>query len=382
MLQYDSIRKHCKCQRVVAILVIISCTALLMSAGCTSTTPQEASEASEFITVTDSLGREVTVPVSPEKVVCSNSGCLRYLTYLGAQDTIVGVDDIEIEETIFSARPYSIANPQFKDYPLIGEFRGNDDPEKIVAAGPDVIFKTYVESADDADELSAKTGVPVVCLNYGDLTTYRDDAYQSLRIMGTVMGKEDRAEEVISYLNGLITDLNDRTAGISEAEKTTAFIGGIAYRGPHGFQSTEPTYPPFVFVNAANVAGDMGTAHADVAKEKIVEWNPDVLFVDLSTLQTTPNAITELSDDPSYQQLDAVVSGEVYGVLPYNWYTQNHGSIMADAYYVGTVLYPEQFSDIDPVTKADEIYAFLVEKPVFEEMKASFSGLPFTRLEI
>ena len=382
MLQYDSIRKHCKCQRVVAILVIISCTALLMSAGCTSTTPQEASEASEFITVTDSLGREVTVPVSPEKVVCSNSGCLRYLTYLGAQDTIVGVDDIEIEETIFSARPYSIANPQFKDYPLIGEFRGNDDPEKIVAAGPDVIFKTYVESADDADELSAKTGVPVVCLNYGDLTTYRDDAYQSLRIMGKVMGKEDRAEEVITYLNGLIADLNDRTAGVSDAEKTTAFIGGIAYRGPHGFQSTEPTYPPFVFVNAANVAGNMGTAHADVAKEKIVEWNPDVLFVDLSTLQTTPNAITELSDDPSYQQLDAVVSGEVYGVLPYNSYAQNHGSIMADAYYIGTVLYPEQFSDIDPGTKADEIYTFLIEKPVFEEMKASFSGLPFTRLEI
>jgi len=378
----DNIRKHCKCQSAVAILVLVSFAALLMSAGCTGTAPQEASEESEFITVTDSLGREVTVPVSPEKVVCSNSGCLRYLTYLGAQDTIVGVDDIEIEETIFSARPYSIANPQFKDYPLIGEFRGNDDPEKIVAAGPDVIFKTYVESADDADELSAKTGVPVVCLNYGDLTTYRDDAYQSLRIMGTVMGKEDRAEEVISYLNGLITDLNDRTAGISEAEKTTAFIGGIAYRGPHGFQSTEPTYPPFVFVNAANVAGDMGTAHADVAKEKIVEWNPDVLFVDLSTLQTTPNAITELSDDPSYQQLDAVVSGEVYGVLPYNWYTQNHGSIMADAYYVGTVLYPEQFSDIDPVTKADEIYTFLVEKPVFEEMKASFSGLPFTQLEI
>jgi len=354
----DNIRKHCKCQSAVAILVLVSFAALLMSAGCTGTAPQEASEESEFITVTDSLGREVTVPVSPEKVVCSNSGCLRYLTYLGAQDTIVGVDDIEIEETIFSARPYSIANPQFKDYPLIGEFRGNDDPEKIVAAGPDVIFKTYVESADDADELSAKTGVPVVCLNYGDLTTYRDDAYQSLRIMGTVMGKEDRAEEVISYLNGLITDLNDRTAGISEAEKTTAFIGGIAYRGPHGFQSTEPTYPPFIFVNAA------------------------VLFVDLSTLQTTPNAITELSDDPSYQQLDAVVSGEVYGVLPYNWYTQNHGSIMADAYYVGTVLYPEQFSDIDPVTKADEIYTFLVEKPVFEEMKASFSGLPFTQLEI
>jgi len=377
-----NLKKTRKCRMASTVLVLLSLAVLLISAGCTGTAPQAEPEETEYITITDSLNREITVPANPEKVVCSGPGCLRYLTYLGAQDKIVGVDDIETKETIFSARPYFIANPQFKDYPLIGEFRGNDDPEKIVALGPDVIFKTYVESTGDADELSAKTGVPVVCLNYGDLTTYRDDAYQSLRIMGTVMDKEDRAEDVISYLNGIIGDLNDRTAGISDAEKTTAFIGGIAYRGPHGFQSTEPTYPPFVFVNAANVAGDMGTAHADVAKEKIVEWNPQVLFVDLSTLQTAPNAITELSDDPSYQQLDAVSSGEVYGMLPYNWYTQNHGSIMADAYYIGTVLYPEQFSDIDPATKADEIYTFLVGEPVFEEMKTSFSDLPFTQLEI
>lgn len=377
-----NMKSHFKCQMVLTILVLVSFSALLVCAGCTGTTPQAESGETESITITDGLGREVTVPANPEAVVCSGSGCLRYLTYLGAQDKIVGVDDIEIEETIFDARPYAIANPQFKDYPLIGEFRGNDDPEKIAALNPDVIFKVNVVSADDADELSEKTGVPVVCLDYGNLNTNLDGIYQSLRTMGNIMDKEDRAEEVIDYFNGMIADLNERTEGVPETEKIDAYVGGIAYRGPHGFQSTEPAYPPFAFINAANVAGDMGTEHADVAKEKIVEWNPEVLFVDLSTLQTTPNAITELMDDPSYQQLDAVKSDKVYGVLPYNWYSQNQGSIMADAYYIGTVLYPDQFSDIDPATKADEIYTFLVGEPVFDEMNKAFSGMAFTKLDI
>jgi iron complex transport system substrate-binding protein len=376
-----------KFSKTATALVVFTCLLLAFTCGCTGSASEGAKSSSQVtesstITVTDSFGREVTVPKNPDRVVCSGSGCLRYLTYLQAQDKIVGVDDIEQKETIFDARPYSLANPQFRDYPLIGEFRGNDDPEKIVAVNPQVIFKTYSTSPDDIDELSEKTGIPVIGLNYGDLTSGRDEMSKSLRIMGEVMGKEERAENVITYFEEMINDLESRTADISEEDKKTTYVGGIAYRGPHGLQSTEPTYPPFVFVNALNVAGDMGTEHADVAKEKIVEWDPEILFVDLSTLQTEPNAITELKDDPSYQDLISVKSDEVYGVLPYNWYSTNYGSVMADAYYVGKVLYPDKFSDIEPDAKADEIYTFLIGEPVFDKMNGAFNNEGFKKLEI
>jgi iron complex transport system substrate-binding protein len=376
-----------KFSKTATALVVFTCLLLAFTCGCTGSASEGAKSSSQVtesstITVTDSFGREVTVPKNPDRVVCSGSGCLRYLTYLQAQDKIVGVDDIEQKETIFDARPYSLANPQFRDYPLIGEFRGNDDPEKIVAVNPQVIFKTYSTSPDDIDELSEKTGIPVIGLNYGDLTSGRDEMSKSLRIMGEVMGKEERAENVITYFEEMINDLESRTADISEEDKKTTYVGGIAYRGPHGLQSTEPTYPPFVFVNALNVAGDMGTEHADVAKEKIVEWDPEILFVDLSTLQTEPNAITELKDDPSYQDLISVKSEEVYGVLPYNWYSTNYGSVMADAYYVGKVLYPDKFSDIEPDAKADEIYTFLIGEPVFDKMNGAFNNEGFKKLEI
>jgi iron complex transport system substrate-binding protein len=369
---------------LVTIIGMLACG--ILCAGCTGEAGTHQAPVDEkgdqMLTITDALGRKVTVPKAPERVVCSGSGCLRYLTYLQAEDRIVGVDDIEIEETQFYARPYAFANPQFKEYPMIGEFRGNDDPEKIVLCNPQVIFKTYVISAGDADELSAKTGVPVIALNYGDLGAYRDDMNQALRIMGEVMGKEDRAEDVIAYFNSEIADLTDRTDDITDDNKPSTYIGGIAYRGPHGYQSTEPGYPPFEFVTAKNVAGEAGTDHADVAKEKIVEWDPDVLFVDLSTIQTNPSAIDELKNDEAYQALSAVKRGDVYAVLPYNWYTINHGSMIADAYYIGSVLYPEEFSDVDPIAKADDIYTFLVGEPVFDQMNEAFNGLVFTKIEL
>lgn len=338
------------------------------------------------MTVTDALGRNVVVPESPEHVICSGAGCLRLLTYLQAEDRAVAVDDMEKREVPVDPRPYAMANPQFKDLPLFGEFRGQDNPELIATLepAPQVIFKTFAGMGTDPSELQQKIGIPVVALVYGDLGDYKEDLYQSLRIMGKVLGKTERAEAVIDYFNEAIQNLKDRTASVAAADKTSCYVGGIAFKGPHGFQSTEPTYPPFMYTRAKNVAHNpeksYGTlSHASVAKEKIIAWNPEVLFLDLSSVASAPgfSALEELKAEPAYQYLDAVKTGRVYGVMPYNWYAQNFGATLADAFYVGKILYPERFADIDPAVQADEIFQFLVGAPVFNQLDTAFGDMVF-----
>ena len=339
-------------------------------------------------TIIDAAGRTVRLPQRIDRVVCSGAGCLRLLTYLKAQNLIVAVDSIEKRDTIFSARPYAIANPQFKDFPLFGEFRGFDQPELIVSleSQPQVIFKTFAASGYNPDELQSKTGIPVVVLNHGDLGANRQDLFHALRLMGTVVGKERRAGEVIAFFEHAIRDLGMRTTDIPVDQRRSCFVGGIAFKGPHGLQSTEAMYPPFAFVNAVNVAAqpDRHIQNITVAKEQIVAWDPSVLFLDLSTIQLgdRAGALFELKTDADCRTLGAVRAGNVYGVLPYNWYAQNLGSILADAYFIGKTLYPWRFTDIDPKAKADEIYAFLVGKEVFAEMNASFSGLVFEKIPL
>ena len=114
----------------------------------------------------------------------------------------MAVDDIEKRRPQFDARPYSLANPQFKTLPMFGEFRGYDNPEIIMSLtpAPQVIFKTFPTMGHDPEKLQQKTGIPVIILDYGDLEQQRSRLYESLRIMGAVLEKAERAELVIAYL--------------------------------------------------------------------------------------------------------------------------------------------------------------------------------------
>ena len=339
--------------------------------------------------ITDSWGRELTLPDRVERIICSGPGSLRLATYLGAQDRVVGVDDIEVRENRFDARPYAMAAPAYRTKPVFGGFRGQDDPEKILGLPslPQVIFKTYGTMGHDPVELQAKTGIPVVILDYGDLGRHRDQFYAALRTMGKALDLRDRAEAVIAFFDGEIEKLAGRTKGI--ADPKTCFVGGIAFKGPHGYASTEPFYPPFTLINADNIAsqglpGDSQIRHSIFSKETLLTSDPQVLFLDLSTLQMGDDqgGLHDLKTDPVFKALTAVEKGEVFALLPYNWYTGNFGSILADAWYIGKVLYPDRFRDIDPAARADDIYRFLLGAPVFDEMNALFKNMALTRIDL
>ena len=379
---------------LICLILMLIVTACSVFAGCTGNSSEssgmkntgENQPGSATSVITDGYSRTVVIPANPQTFVCSGSGCLRYISYLGAQDMIIGVDSQEKKVQTNEARAYAIANPQFKDLPLIGEMRGKDDPEKIIGIGPQVIFKTAslaeqpAAAIAAADTLQNKTGIPVIEMPYGDLATEqgRADAYKTLRMMGSITGKSERAEELIAYIEATTADLKKRTSDIPAAEQKSAYVGGVSYSGPHGIVSTEPAYPPFAMVNVKNIAAGSGTAHADISKETIVNSDPEFIFVDLGTLQIADKgAIGELKTNPAYADLSAVKKGNVYGVLPYNFYSTNYESVLADAYYVGKTVYPERFTDVDPNVKADEIYTKFVGKPVFAQINANHNNLAF-----
>jgi iron complex transport system substrate-binding protein len=380
------------------IIIAALLLAITVCTGCTSNTATSTTEttavtpvSSTTSAITDGFGRTVIVPANPERIVCSGSGCLRYIVYLGAQNTVVGVDSQEKRDHPYEARAYAITNPQFTTMPLFGEMRGKDDPEKIIGIGPNVIIKTgssgtaYGTNAAEADTLQDKTGIPVIAFPYGSLRTEAEKAemYNGLRLLGKNLGKEARAEELIAYIDDTTADLERRTKDIPADQQKTVYIGGVSSAGAHGIISTEPAYPPFLWVHAKNIAAGSGSEHADVSKEVVVDGDPEFLFIDVGTIQMdNDGAIGELKTNPAYASLKAVKNGNVYGVLPYNYYNTNYETVLADAYFIGKVLYPDQFSDINPQEKADEIYFKFVGKPVFEAINTNYKDLGFATITI
>jgi iron complex transport system substrate-binding protein len=339
----------------------------------------------------DYVNQGAPIPVKPERVICSGPGALRLCVYLGCQNKVIAVDDMESRRSLYDARPYALANPHFKKLPLFGEYRGQDNPELILSLdpAPQLIIKTFPEMGMSPADLSAKTSLPVLALRYGDLGDRREDFYQALRTLGRVMGVENRAEELIGYIETTIADLRRRTADRGPNATPSCYIGGIALKGAQGLLSTESDYPPFSFLNTHDIVHapqrkTLVPQQVLMSKEALVAADPQIIFIDVSTLQggARNNALRDIETDPAYRNLRALRNGAVFGVLPYNWYTYNFESILANAYYIGSVLYPPRFADIDPVKKADEIYRFFVGVPVFDEMNSRFDHTAFARFKL
>lgn len=356
----------------------------IISAGCVGT--PEAGD--QIITVTDAAGREVSLHDNPQTIATAGAGAPRYFAWLGETDRIVGVDYKDSNYTVRKgeARPYMIAHPEIKNLSILATSSGAVDAERLLAIHPDVVFMNGIADTNiqAANELTEKTGIPVVLIYAGDYVTEQEKIDYSLRLIAKILHTEDRAEEVISYFAELKSDLASRSAGISDDVKPVVYVGGVAYNGGHGLTGTDSTYAPFAQLSAKNAASELPIkGYSETSKEKILEWDPEIIFIDLYTFNAAGGgAIYELQTDPSYQELSAVKSGAVYGVNPYNSMGTNYENSLVNTYYIGTILYPEKFADIDITKKADEIYTNIVGAPVFEQLKANMNNLSYTKLEI
>lgn len=92
------------------VSALLFCALLLSLAACSQKSPtaQETEpESSAARTVTDSFGREVTIPAEVKAIVCTGSGALRMVTYLQCTDRLVGVEDCDKEYADSTLRDYA-----------------------------------------------------------------------------------------------------------------------------------------------------------------------------------------------------------------------------------------------------------------------------------
>lgn len=335
----------------------------------------ESMEESATRIITDSTDRDVEIPSRVESIVCVGVGALRYSCYMDAADLVVGVEDYEVKEGM--SRLYNYVNfDKFKDLPVTGT-NGEPNIEEIITAGPQVIVMSSYASAD-ADDLQAKSGIPVVMVPGSD-TTLDDNAYETIRIMGELYGKEDRAQELTAYLKGIQKDLDDRTADIPEDDKPSVYVAGVSFKGAHGFEGTEAYYGPFELIHANNLANTTDQTGAfDIDLEQVLTWDPEIIFLDFNGMSLINE---DYADNPDYyQNLTAVKEGKVYSQISFRSSASNLETALADAYYAACIMYPELFSDIDPVEKAGEIFTALLGTNPYEDLKEA--GYEFRQITI
>lgn len=350
-----------KMKKLLAMLLTLSMV-LSMAVGAVTV----FAETEETRVIVDSMDRSVEIPADVQRIVCVGVGALRYTCYVGGADRVVGVEDYETKPGM--SRLYNYVNfDRFQDLPVTGT-NGEPFVEEIINVEPQVIVMSAY-AKQDPDELSQKTGTPVVVVPGSD-TTLDEKAYTTIRILGELYGLEDRAEALTSYLLGIQEDLEQRTVSIPDDQKPSCYVGGVSFKGHHGFEGTEAYYGPFELIHANNLANttqQTGAFNIDV--EQVLAWDPDLIFLDFNGMKLI-NEDYEAHPD-FYQALTAVQEGKVYSQISFRSSASNLETALADAYYAACVMFPQQFQDIDPVEKAGEIFTMLLGSNPYDDLKGA-----------
>ncbi|ODS49786.1 MAG: iron complex transport system substrate-binding protein [Halanaerobium sp. 4-GBenrich] len=316
------------------------------------------------IEISDLAGRKLNLPDEIEKIAAVGPGALRLVVYLEAEDKVVGVEEFEKRN---QKRPYIIAKPELLELPVIGPQFGGD-AELITAQNPDLIIASYLSRAE-MDSLQTKTQIPVVSINDGSPGSMTEKELKTaLNFLAKILDKEKRAEELINFFNQSKVELQAKTGDLESDLRL--YIGGIGNKGAQGISSTESNYPPFKYLGLKNIIEEKDKSNFSISKERLLLEDPDLIFIDQGGLKLVKNDLKR----KEFRYLKAYQQNNIYQLLPYNHYTSNFATMLADAYYIAKILYPEKFKEVEPKEKADQIYQKFVGKPVYNEMADIFGG--------
>jgi iron complex transport system substrate-binding protein len=326
---------------------------------------------SEF-TITDALGRTVDFDRRPERIVVAGRANFFIM------DALYTFDDVSER---LAARPIAgqtavdpflaIVDPAYASLPAIERESG---AEQIAAFQPDVvILKSFL--ADSLGGAMEALGIPVV---YLDLETPEQYA-RDVRILGQLLGQEERAEEILNYYRSQQERVVQATADLAEEERPRVLLlqyssrgGEIAFNVPpvSWIQTlmVEQAGGRPVWVEAAESGG-----WAVVNFEQIAAWNPDHIFV-VDYFSDVDETVARLEADPQWQVLQAVRQGQIYA-FPKDFYSWDQPDTrwILGLTWLATRIQPDHFATVDVM---EEVIAFYAELYGLEAAQVEAEILP------
>ena len=126
---------------------------------------------------------------------------------------------------------------------------------------------------------------------------------------------------------------------------------------------------------------DFPTNNPILDYETITTLNPEKVFIDVANIGKLKTEYD--SHQEVFNMIDAFKNGEIYVQMPFNQYYTNIEIALADTYYIGSVVFPEAFKDIDPIAKFDEICSTMLDKQEnYYELVSSFYNQGFGKLDV
>ncbi|GLV49052.1 ABC transporter substrate-binding protein [Thermus sp. LT1-2-5] len=233
------------------------------------------------LTLTDDLGRSVTLKAPPKRVVSMLPSVTETVCALGACDRLVATDD-------YSDWPESV-----KRLPKAGGLY-NPNPELIVSLKPDLVL---VSRYGKLYETLERAGLTVFVVR----TETYEDIFKTVRTLAQLLGLGSQGERLVAQIQKEVYQEEARAAKAKARPRVYYEIDPTPYTvGPESFIG--------VLIQKARgvniVPKELGL-FPKIAPEFVVEKNPEVIVA------TYPNARETIQSRPGWSRVRAVQAGRI-----------------------------------------------------------------------
>lgn len=335
---------------IVFLLFLLFSSTLVFSQGAA----EETSDIKTQVFV-DDLGRQVVLPENITRIAPSGSNA-QVIVFQVAPENLAGLSSklSDMEKEIYPSYTH--------DLPVFGTLYGkkaNLNKEALILANPQMIIDvgdikgSREEMAKELDQVSQDIGVPVIFLEAN-----MDNYDQVFRKLGKLLKKEDRAEKLALYCEGVVTELEK----YKEVKKPKVYITSsndglnAIIAGKSHAQCAEKAGAEVV------VTSKLAQANGNISLETLYQLDPDYIFV------YTNEGYKTITTQKDWSTLSAVQNNRVFLVpsLPHNFIDNPVCSNrIIGLYYLASVFYPQ--AGIDIVEKTKTFYSLFYGKELADD---------------
>jgi iron complex transport system substrate-binding protein len=287
--------------------------------------------AAPYLTITDDLGRVVTLREKPERVVVITTSLLNL--YYAVDGKAIGR----------VATKTDILPPEAERLPVVGRI-GLINLEKLVALQPDLVIAMQGTSEKLIPALSSNR-LPVIFLR---LKTY-EDIRQKIKLFSAIAGTQ---KQVAGRLKALADRIRKITMKLPARSKKIVILHATAKSVTVELENSL-TGSIAKMLRLKNIAAGRKRIKGDpdvtpYSLERLVLSDPDLILI---TTMGRINKIerrlgADVETNPAWSNLRAVRDRQVY-FLPYHLFTLNPGINYDRAVaYLAKIAYPEVYADV------------------------------------
>jgi iron complex transport system substrate-binding protein len=286
------------------------------------------------IIIKDKLDRQISVDLPVRRAVFFQA--YELLPVLGIWDKVAGISRFAYENDITVAARPDIA----RTIPAVGGVT-DVNIEGLMRLRPDFII-SWTSRPENITFMQEK-GLKVYSIYPDNLA----ELYDVMRTLGRIFAREKKVEKTISGMEDIFKMIRRRVAAIpDEQRKKTLWIGSRPNTVSCGIGVNNDM---LTLIGGRNVASHIQERNVDVSIEKIIAWNPDVIFI----WGNAKYGVGDIIENPQWRYINAVKNRRVYKAPAWSTWSPRLAPI---ALWMAARTYPELFRDMDLYKVTDRFY--------------------------